>query len=118
VTRVKESTTQNQLEKYLALKGIKFIRFPDSLYRYIFANPVIPIHVKKQCSDFMKGIPDLIILTPNKAYNSCLLLEVKAEDGKLSQGQKNWHKGLNVYVGYGFDACREIIDGFIEQVDS
>jgi len=115
--RVKESTIQDQLEHYLDLKGITYVRFPDSLYRYIFANPMIPIYVKKQCSDYMKGVPDLIILTPNKSYNDCLLLEVKAKDGKLSQGQKNWQKGLNVYTGYGFEDCKGFIDQYIESVN-
>ena len=115
--RVKESTIQDQLEHYLDLKGITYVRFPDSLYRYIFANPMIPIYVKKQCSDYMKGVPDLIILTPNKEYNDCLLLEVKAKDGKLSQGQKNWQKGLNVYTGYGFEECKGIIDSYIENIN-
>lgn len=115
--RVKESTIQEQLESYLDLKGIEYIRFPDSLYRYIFANPQIPIHVKKQCSEYMKGVPDLIILTKSKTYNDCLLLEAKAKDGKLSQGQKNYAKHLNVVTGYGFDECKQAIDDFIKFVD-
>ena len=78
---------------------------------------MIPVYVKKQCSDYMKGVPDLIILTPNKCYNDCLLLEVKAKDGKLSQGQKNWQKGLNVYTGYGFEECKGIIDSYIENIN-
>lgn len=116
--RVKESSIQSQVESYLKAKGIEYIRFPDSLYRYIFANQSIPIHVKKQCSDYMKGIPDLIILTKSKAYNDCLLLEIKAKDGKLSQGQKNFAKHLNVETGWGFEDCKGIIDNFVEFVDN
>ena len=115
---VKESDIQGQLEKYLNLKGIRFVRFPDSLYRFIFANPKIPPHIKKQCSEFMKGVPDLIILTPSESYNQCLLLEVKRDDGKVTQGQKNWHKGLNVSVGYGLEECMQMIDDFISFVDA
>lgn len=115
--RVKESSIQSQLEHYLDLKGIEYIRFPDSLYRYIFANQSIPIHVKKQCSDYMKGVPDLIILVKYGKYNMCLLHEVKAKDGRASQGQKNYAKRLNVETGYGFDECKAIIDNFIEFVD-
>jgi hypothetical protein len=115
--KTKESEIQSQLEHYLRLKGVEFLRFPDSLYRYIFANPQIPIHVKKQCSDFMKGVPDLTILVKSGSYAMALQLEVKTNDGKLTQGQKNYAKHLNVYTGYGFDECKEIIDTFLRFAD-
>ncbi len=116
--RVKESTIQSQLEHYLELKGIEYIRFPDSLYRYIFANPATSAKTRSQCSAYMKGVPDLIILVKHGKYNMCLLCEVKAKDGTLSQGQKNYAKRLNVETGYGFEECKAIIDNFIEFVDS
>ena len=65
----------------------------------------------------MKGVPDLIILVKYGKYNLCLLNEVKAKDGKTSQGQKNYAKRLNVENGYGFDECKAIIDNFIDFVD-
>ena len=115
---MKECEIQEMVEKYCDLKGLRYHRMPDSLYRWIFSTQSkVPVHVKKQCSDYMKGVPDMIIMAPHGAYNQCLLLEIKADKGKLSQGQKNWHKGLNVCVAYGFESCKETIDNFINYID-
>lgn len=105
----KEATIQEGVDNYCDSVGLRFIRIPNTAYSIIFGTPSIPTHVKAILSGQLKGIPDNTILKPYKGYNLALLLELKKDGGKLSQGQKNWHKGLNVAVCYNLeDAINEI----------
>ncbi len=115
--KTKEKEIQSLVESYLKANHIKYTRFPDSLYRYIFGIGGVPVHIKAQLAEYMRGVPDLIIYIPSKIYNYTLLLELKTESGKLSQGQKNWGKGLNVLVAHSFEEAKEEIERFIEYVN-
>ena len=105
-----EKVLQSKCEKYLDLKGIRYIRLPDSLYGMIF-NPYnkVPPQVRREISDCIKGVPDLIILDKQGNYNKCLLIELKTETGKLSQGQKSFSKGLNVEVVRDLTTFKELV---------
>lgn len=110
---IKESVIQKQAEAYLDVLKAKYIRIPDEAYRVLFATPSVPAWVAARLSSFFKGLPDLIIIKPSRgAYNDCLLLELKAKTGRLSQGQKKWHQGVNVQTADSFESAKIIIDDF------
>jgi hypothetical protein len=116
--KTKEKEIQSLVESYLRAKHIKYTRFPDSLYRYIFGIGGVPVHIKAQLAEYMRGVPDLIIYMQSKEYNYTLLLELKTETGKLSQGQKNWGQGLSVAVARSFQEAKTAIDIFLAYVDA
>lgn len=109
----KESSIQTRVEEYCNLLGLKFIRVPDLVYNILFnGKNKIPAHVKFIVSKYLKGLPDITILKPSETFNKALLLEIKRTGGKTSQGQKNWHKGVNVVIGEGWEECKKAIDEF------
>ena len=113
-TGLKEKTIQAQVEGYLQVKGIRYFRMPDELYRLIFANMHVDLGSRKRIAEYIKGVPDLMIFKKEGDYNSVLFLEIKAEYGKVTQGQKHWHQGLNVEVKKSFEECKIVIDKFAE----
>lgn len=82
---VKESAIQKFAEDYLDACGLAYIRIPDAIYKAIFGNGIVPIHIKVLISRFIKGLPDLTVLFPNGRY---VCAELKTTKGKLSAGQK------------------------------
>lgn len=113
-----EKVIQKQVEAYLTILGVRFFHIPDYLLMFIKVTPGVPQYLKNLVSQHFKGLPDLIIWHKNeKGFNHCLLLELKTETGKLSQGQINWHKGLNVAVTYSADEAIKEVNKFIEFCD-
>jgi hypothetical protein len=90
-TRIPESTIQSQCEQWLAIKGITVIRVPDAVLAEI--HRVGSPQARAMVSRHFCGQPDLIMLLPNGKW---LCIELKAADGKLSQGQTNWWKRLGI----------------------
>jgi len=113
-----EKVIQKQVEAYLKSYGIKFFHIPDYLLMFIKTSPLVPQHLRNLVSEHFKGMPDIIAWHKNQdGYNFCLLLELKTETGKLSQGQKNWKIGLNVNVTYSLEEAINVIDNFLEFCD-
>ena len=101
--------------EYLDLIQANYIRIPDELYFMIFGNNITPTWIKKIISKFIKGIPDLIIFKKGTDItNICLWMEAKSKKGKLSQGQKNKAKGLNLIVFRSFEDFKNIVDKFLK----
>ena len=108
-----EATIQAQVELYLRLKQVPFIRLPDALMRGIFASYHIPVHQKKIIAEYLRGLPDVMVLKPDGRYCKMLPLELKTEVGKLTQSQKHWQTKINTIVVRNVkDACAEI-DNFL-----
>jgi len=97
---VPEQSIQNAVENYLQLKGLQYIHIPNAVYRMCAPFYKIPIQTKKEISEALKGIPDLLIFKASLDGNNndCLLLELKRKNGKARQSQTNWHKGLNMNI--------------------
>ncbi|MCP3681775.1 MAG: VRR-NUC domain-containing protein [bacterium] len=106
-----EASIQRKTEDYLDYVGLRYIRLPDNLYMTVKTSHQ-PSYVKARIMQNIRGVPDLVVLKKDGDFNQTLLLELKKKGGRLSQGQKNWHKGLNVAVVYGFEEAKEIIDSF------
>jgi hypothetical protein len=60
--------------------------------------------IKLKSEGVVAGMPDLMILEPSRAFCG-LFIEMKTEDGIVSQEQKNIHAQLSVR-GYAVHTCR------------
>lgn len=110
-----ESDLQKQCEQFLEYcPDIAVIRFPDAAYRAIFGfGSNLPDWIKKLIASYVKGIPDLTLLK-NKADGTvaALPVELKKDDGKLSQGQKKFAGIVTVYVIRDFESFVEMVEDF------
>ena len=100
----KESELQKMCESYLKQNGLRYVHIPDNVLRYI--KTTAPIWITTQLSKAFKGVPDLMVFQGDKS----LLVELKNVKGKLSQGQINWHKGVDVKVVRDFDTFKRLVD--------
>ena len=118
-TGPKEEVIQSEVEGYLNLKGIQFIHIPDVVYRLCAPYSPIKIWEKKVISEYLRGIPDLLIFKKEMFNdktpcidNSCLMLELKRKGGKAGQAQRAWHRGLIVHVPQSFEEAKKLIDNW------
>ena len=110
-----ESDLQRQCDEYLEyLPDVVVIRFPDAAYRAIFASRNIPEHVKRIIADYVRGIPDLILLKDRGDKVEALAVELKTATGKLSQGQKNFGNKVKVNVIRDFNTFVDVVNKFRE----
>ncbi len=104
-----ERQIQAQCEDLLDYAGIAYIRIPDSLNSAIFGNNFVKPQFKKLISSFIKGVPDLNILSKDGKY---YCVELKTSKGKLSQGQKTFCNKVgedNFYVIRSVEGLQELI---------
>ena len=83
-----EDILQRQCNAYLELlkaQGrIMYIHIPGSLQRFIWNKAShVPIHIAKEASNALKGIPDLLIF---RRDGMSLKLELKSKTGTLTEG--------------------------------
>jgi len=110
---VPESTIQRQVDAYLELLGVRAIRIPDSLYRAVYAQRSVPVHVKANIAKYIAGLPDLLIPRLTDKGLIMLALELKSEKGKLSPKQVKWQKHLGTVVAHSFEEAKTLIDVFL-----
>jgi len=113
---MKEDVLQLQANDYLELKRIRYIRIPDTIWRWIAykATEAVKIWFRK----IFGGIPDNICILPiNKNYNLCLALELKTAAGQLHGKQKHWSKDLSVQISRSPEDTMRIIDKFIAEAE-
>lgn len=116
--KMKEYELQTLVEEYLKTRGAFFYRIPDAAFKVINSGQSVSLRDKAIISSYLKGLPDLTIFHPTKVYKErypvVLPLELKVENGKLSQGQVHWQKKIGTIVAYGWDQAKKIIDDFLE----
>jgi len=105
-----EKHLQFQCEEYLRVKKIPYVRIPDQIY-----NIVVKSKYSNLATEYLKGIPDLIIFNaiPDSEYNQVLCVELKTSKGKPTQGQRNWGKYVNVLIRRSFEHFKKTVDEFI-----
>jgi len=109
-----EKDIQARAESLCDALGIRWFRIPDTLLGYLKNNQSVPIWARVMIGRYFRGVPDLMLfkrLEPGD--NVCRFIEIKTEVGKLSQGQNQWHRGLNVHVTYGWAETEKAIKDFI-----
>ena len=112
--KIPEKEIQAQVEAYLRTLGIKPIRMPDALYRSIYANRSVSMHVKSQIASHIAGLPDLIIPLITEKGTLILPLELKAVGGKLGPKQIKWQKHLGTVTAYSTEEAIKLIDDFLK----
>ena len=68
-----------------------------------------------EIANYLKGQPDLIVLRkiPNSKYNLALVSEAKTSKGRLTQGQKNFAKDVNLVVFKSFEDFNKELEEFL-----
>ncbi len=109
IGKTPEAVLQGQAEAYLDLLGVFYIRIPDSLLRTIFATPGIPIYVKCEVADCLKGVPDLTIIKDGRV----LPVELKREGGKMSTAQREVQRAIGTIQIERFEDFKALVDGWL-----
>lgn len=65
------------------------------------------------------GVSDIVCLTPSKGYN-CLIIELKAKEGKLRKSQKDFllkaqSQGAKVVVAWNMRAVEDTLDWYFDE---
>lgn len=109
-----ESAVQVQAEEFLDSLGVLYVRIPDSVLACVAFSQMWS--AKEDVSNYLKGVPDLLVIVPRVAGGNFLLcLELKREEGGvLSQGQKKWHSKANVQVLRTWPEIRDEITNFLK----
>ena len=91
---------QRPAEALLNRLGIKFVRVPSAVWMCISPkNKAISPVLKNEIIKHLKGLPDLIVVSPT---GKCILIELKSAHGKLTPEQKAWQE----YSGNSFVVAR------------
>ena len=108
-TTESEKHLQIQCEEYLRVKKIPYVRIHDKVYELLIKSEF------KKLANHYRGLPDLIIFNaiPDSNYNQVLCIELKTSKGKVTQGQKNWGKYVNVLIRRSFEDFKKTVDEFI-----
>lgn len=104
----KEADLQKICERYLNLEGLFYIRLPDSLWRSFMASNA-PIYCKKEASDCLSGLPDLIVLHKGKF----IAFELKSKNGKMSKKQRDVQAVIGTHEIRTFEEFKELVDEFV-----
>lgn len=99
-----EDNLQAECEGFLKQLNVEYIHIPKILY------------AKKRFKK--KGIPDLMIFKESDStYPRVLLVELKRDKGKPSQGQKNFARKFTVHLIKNYDNFIEIVTNFLNSND-
>ena len=109
-----EARLQTQCEEYLEIQKIPYLHIPNQAFQ----------GKRTVASKYLKGWPDLMIfkriihnvvdhLTLLDEYNYTLFIELKTAKGKVTQGQENRAKMLNVKIVRSLDDFIKAVEGFI-----
>lgn len=106
---ISESELQALAEKYLCLRGVRFVHIPSKIQVFIWSG-ICPIWVGRLASKYLKGIPDLLIFGDSEnEIRRCLVIELKSKNGTLTTEQKQW----NPKVCRTFDEFKSVVDYFV-----
>ena len=113
-------------ESYCNERGIAFVHIPDELLKFIFA-PFLGQALQKnrslygwlqrvRCdiSNYLLGVPDLILLKPTLGWNLSVAVEFKTGAGKQRKGQIKFAEKVNTIVCRDIEHFKKIADEFVE----
>jgi len=112
--RIPEDVIQGEVDAYLKELGVKAIRMPNALFIGIYAIDGIPQWIKTLVSNYLAGLPDLIIPLITEKGTLILALELKAIDGVIGPKQRKWEKVLNTKYAYSTEEAKTLIDDFLK----
>lgn len=112
---VSEATTQGLVEAYLDALGLQYVRIPAYVLRAAFGyRPGVTgaeLGAMSQASSYLKGLPDLIVLSPTGKF---LALELKtdAKTSKMTAAQRLWRTSIGTYEVRSFEQAKDLIDAW------
>ena len=73
---------------------------------------------RMKAEGMVSGVCDLMLLKPGSGYYSGLLIEMKAEGGRLTDNQRSWliemyKNGFAIAVCYSFEQATQVISEYI-----
>jgi len=109
-----EDQLQKDCEGWLVKHGYAYLRIPEEVTG--LCSPTHPDrisqYIKNKISKYFKGWPDLMIFIPGESYNRCLFVELKSKRGKMTQGQKNLSRKLNVVIAKSLEDFIKTVEVF------
>ena len=115
---VKERILQNYLEERAISKAIPFMRVPDEVLKWIYANPDTPHEVISAANEYLRGFPDAALMKPIEGTNLCVTLMSELKTGhhnsKLKRSQKEYIRGLNFVVPRSKEEIDEALQEFLD----
>lgn len=112
---VSEDVIQKQVEAYLKLLGARYIRLPNALFLWIYAQRSVPLWVKTIIAEYIAGLPDILLPKLTEQGLMMLPLELKAKNGVIGKKQKKWERVLGTKYAFSFEEAREMIDKFLKE---
>jgi hypothetical protein len=106
-----ESSLQSFADDYLAIKGIRSIRIPDGIFRYVQVNTSIGF--RAWFNKTFAGLPDNLLLKPCGKYMRACAMELKTETGVLHGKQKIAAKEEGWIIARTPEEIMKTIDEFI-----
>lgn len=115
-----EAVTQEMTEQYLDLLGLQYVRIPAYALRAAFGYRPgasgAELGAMSAASSYLKGLPDLIILSPNGRF---LALELKtdAKASKMTAAQRMWRAGIGTREARSFEEAKAAIDSWYAEAE-
>ena len=104
-----EEILQHKCEVFLENERLEYLHIPNSFWAVLFKNQAYG--AIKECSDYLKGWPDLLIFNEG----SYLAVELKSLHGKMSKKQTDKKRELQGHViqedeaGTAFERFKQLV---------
>jgi len=115
---------QELAEQYCNENGISFLHIPDEMLKFIYApflgsalqkNQMLYgwlQNVRKAISEYLLGVPDLILYAQKNGLNTALGVELKTGSGKQRTGQLEFAEKFETIVCRDIESFKEVADKF------
>lgn len=112
VLDITESQLQEQLNDLLNAHQIRYIRIPDSIWRWLKRHA--PVEVVTMLSRAFGGMPDNVCMIPiSDKYSLALNIELKVKGRKKRGKQKHWQSTISRTP----DENIKLIDEFVKKAE-
>lgn len=110
---------QEQINRVLKEKQLRYIRIPDIILSHFYTCMGINEEYKRGPLKAVSGIPDntVLIPIPNSKFNLALCLEAKSRTGSLRRTQKAFAQDVNVEVVRSIEEVESLIIELIEMIE-
>ena len=109
VLQITEGQLQEQLNDVLNAYQIKYLRIPDSVWKWLKYNA--PVEVVTAMSRAFGGMPDNLCLVPiGEKYSLAIGIELKVKGRKKHGKQKHWQSVLCTTPDENIKTVQEYLD--------
>ena len=115
-----EAALQKQLDDYLAIKGVRYIRISDSMFKWLrYATLKLQAHgVWAWIAKTFGGLPDnLLLVKISDKYLLATGIELKTKKGALHGKQKHMAEELSYQISKSPEKSMEIVEAFLKEAE-